>query len=241
MRHGLVTEHQFDSADELESTLADRLCAQLKAALAERPRASLIAAGGRTPHGLYQTLSDRELDWARVDIAPSDERWVAPSHPRSNVRMIGETLLRRRAAQATLLNMTVDFSNQDQCIAQTEAAYRQLAQPFDAVILGMGGDGHIASLFPGASRLAAALDPAGTAWCAHIDAPRSAITGDETDRMTLTMSGLLSSRIIYLLIRGREKLGRYHAGCQPECDPGTLPVSALLNQRQVPVHLYWAP
>jgi len=125
-------------------------------------------------------------------------------------------------------------------LADCEAAYQQLAQPFDITILGMGNDGHTASLFPHANGLEAALNPDSPELCTAIIAHQSEVTGAITERMTLSLAGLLQSKTLVLLITGQEKLDVLRKA-QAGTDVAEMPIRAVLQQDRVPVVVYWAP
>lgn len=237
----MICEHRFETGDALVEKLAAEIAARLELSLSERERASLLVSGGSSPAPLYRRLADAALDWERIDIALVDERRVAETHPRSNARFIRDTLLQQRAAKARFTGMVTGDTGAADELARVEAAYRALPRPFDVTLLGMGPDGHIASLFPRAEGLAAALDPGGENLCAAITARRSAVTGEETERMTLTLAGILNSRAIYLLLGGEAKRARYREALESGGDVQDLPVRALLHQEKVPVDVYWAP
>ncbi len=213
----------FESPDALADAAADAIEAALQGALDARGRASLVATGGRSPGPVYDRLAHADLDWAHVAVTLSDERHVDTDSPNANARLLRERLFVGPAAQAQYLPLT-DYA---------EAVLRRLL-PFDAVMLGMGEDGHIASLIPGSPVMAHAMDPAGAALTA--ESPQG-FGSPPLPRITLTLSALLQSRAIFLLIAGeakRQVISRAQAG-------EDLPVGAILNQDHVPVRIFWAP
>ena len=207
----------------LADTAADAIAAQLRAGLAARGHASLVATGGRSPGPIYDRLSQQELDWPHVAVTLSDERQVDAGSPNSNARLLRERLFPGPAAAAPFLPLT-DYA---------EPALKAL-MPFDAVLLGMGEDGHIASLIPGSPVLHTAMDPDGAAFTA--ESPQG-FGAPPVPRITLTLAALLQSRAIFLLVAGelkRQAVARAQAG-------EDLPVRALLAQDRAPVRILWAP
>ena len=213
----------FASQAELADAAAQAVEACLAAALDARARASLVATGGRSPGPVYDRLCQADLDWAHVAVTLSDERHVDAQSANSNARLLRERLFVGPAAAAQFLPLT-DYA---------EPALKQL-MPFDAVMLGMGEDGHVASLIPGSPVLVPAMDPAGAALTA--ESPQG-FGSPPLARITLTLSALLQSRAIFLLIAGeakRQVIAQAQAGAD-------LPVRAILNQGRVPVRIFWAP
>lgn len=213
----------YASSSALAQACAEAVASQLAEGLAARGRASLVATGGRSPGPVYDLLHDAPLDWAHVAVTLSDERQVDADSPDSNARLLRERLFRGPAAKAQFLPLT-DYA---------EPALRKL-MPFDAVMLGMGEDGHIASLIPGSPVMAQAMDPDGQALIA--ESPEG-FGSPPVARITLTLAALLQSRAIFLLIAGeakRQVIARAEAG-------EDLPVRAILSQDWVPVRVLWTP
>lgn len=236
----MVNEKFFDSREALLAALQEDCVAELDAALKERGQASFLVSGGSSPAPLYQRLSQINLDWSSVSVALVDERWVEREHPKSNETFVVENLLQHQAASAKLQGMKNAASTPVQGLAECEAAYRKLPQPFDLTILGMGPDGHTASLFPHAEGLEKALNPESDELCAAINANESEVTGAFTERMTLSLAGLLKSRRLVLLITGEDKLKALRAA-QEGTDVSAMPVRAVLQQSKLPLDIYWAP
>ena len=213
----------FASGDALADAAAGAIEQQLSEGLSDRGRASLVGTGGRSPGPVYDRLSRAELDWAHVAVTLSDERQVDADSPNSNARLLRERLFVGPAAAAQFLPLT-DYA---------EPALKKL-MPFDAVMLGMGEDGHIASLIPGSPVMALAMDPDGPLVTA--ESPQG-FGSPPLARITLTLSALLHSRAIFLLIAGeakRQVIAQALAGAD-------LPVRAILRQDRVPVRTFWAP
>lgn len=228
-----VQEHSFVSRDEAAQACAAHLEALLTAQLAITGSSALVVTGGSSPASCYAKLAATDLNWSRVTVVPSDERWVPTDHGSSNEKMIRETLLVDRAAAARFVSMYSDHASmQEHCDALNQHL-PTLPQPFAATLLGMGEDGHIASLFPDASNLSAGLDENSSDWCIAVETAASS-----HPRMSLTMAALMRSEQIVLLFFGDAKLDVLKVAMSGE---RTYPVSSLINQQHTPVHVFWAP
>jgi 6-phosphogluconolactonase len=232
-----LTSHEetfFPDRRRLFAGLAHDLQEKLGEIIRKRRKASLALAGGTTPGPVYEALSHAPLNWEKVSITLTDERWVHPDDPASNEYLIRDVLLRRRAADATFIPFKTNHAKASGGAATTEKRITPIL-PFDICLLGMGPDGHIASLIPGAEGYAAAVDPDGTKKVAGIHADNAA---GSPERMTLTIPGILSSRRVLLLFMGQDKLNVYN---EAKSGIGVSPIKDLLAQRKVPVHAFWAP
>lgn len=236
----MVTERLFENRAEMIAALQAECEAALRSAIEDRGEATFMVSGGSTPEPLYKALSNSDLDWESVYVALVDERWVDFDHDKSNEAFTVKHLIQNKAAVANLVGMKNTAETAAEGLADCEAAFQQLAQPFDITILGMGSDGHTASLFPHAQGLDAALNPDSNELCAAITAKQSEVTGAIVERMTLSLAGLLRSKSLILLITGDEKLAVLRAA-QADGDVKDMPIRAVLRQDRVPVIVYWAP
>jgi 6-phosphogluconolactonase len=236
----MLTERLFENRQDMVAALEVECVAALNQAIEERGEATFMVSGGSTPEPLYKSLSNVDLDWESVYIALVDERWVNFEHDKSNEAFTVKHLIQNKAAVANLIGMKNTADSAQEGLADCEAAYQQLAQPFDITILGMGSDGHTASLFPHANGLEPALNPDSPELCAAITAHESEVTGAITERMTLSLTGLLRSKTLVLLITGDEKLAVLRKA-QAGTDVAEMPIRAVLQQDRVPVVVYWAP
>ncbi len=235
----MLTERLFENRQDMVAALEAECVAALNSAIEERGEATFMVSGGSTPEPLYKSLSNVDLDWESVYIALVDERWVNFDHDKSNEAFTVKHLIQNKAAVANLIGMKNTADTAQEGLADCEAAYQQLAQPFDITILGMGSDGHTASLFPHANGLEPALNPDSPELCAAIIAHESDVTGAIIERMTLSLAGLLRSKTLVLLITGDEKLAVLRKA-QAGTDVAEMPIRAVLQQDRVPVVVYWA-
>lgn len=228
-----VREHIFEDGVALARDLALAVAEQLRAALAARGRASLVVSGGRSPIPFFHALSTQLLDWSNVWVTLADERWVAPSSPDSNERLVLENLLIGTAAAAHWVPLRSSAASAAQALAERSAAIAGMPRPFDCVVLGMGDDGHTASLFPGSTALQTD-ESESLAAVATPDPPNV-----QQPRITMTLSTLLASRQIFLPLVGDSKWRVYHRALDGAA-PLELPIAAILGQRVVPVDVYWS-
>jgi 6-phosphogluconolactonase len=190
----------FADGAALAFAFAQWTAALLQKGIDERGEALLVVSGGTTPKRFFATLALRAIDWARVTITLADERCVPDDNPRSNARLLRETLLRDHAAAARFTPLADSRLPPDQELAAANARIADLPLPADLVILGMGDDGHTASWFPGADNLAEAIDPGARALVLPMRAP-----GAPEPRLTLTARVILRARALALHIEGADK------------------------------------
>ena len=229
-----ITRRDFADRAALAAALAETVAAQLNSAISERGEASIAVSGGSTPKQFFNVLSKADLDWSKVSLTLVDERWVPPGDSRSNARLVAKNLLTNRAAAARFVPLYSDVARPGDGISSVLAALTTVPMPFDAVVLGIGTDGHTASFFPGADHLAEALDPYNSALLTTMIAP-----GIGEPRITLTLAPILASGLIALHIEGEEKndvLGQALSD-GPVQD---MPVRAVLRSGR-PVTVFWAP
>jgi 6-phosphogluconolactonase len=230
---GNLREHDFADPTELAQALAADVAGRLRNAVAERAQAVLVVSGGTTPRKFLAALAQQEFEWGRVIVTLADERWVPPTDPRSNERLVRETLLTGRAAAATFVPLYTDASDPESSLAEIAGAIDALTLPFDAVGLGLGNDGHCASLFPDGDRFDHACDPANPA---RVSAMRSPTAGEP--RITLTLAALAATRALYLHIEGAEKQTVLARVCAGEGAYARSPLRALLRASRVPMDVY---
>lgn len=223
---------RFPNAAALAEAATDVLAEAIDRPLrAGAGKASFVATGGHTPIQAYDLLHAKPLDWSRVAITLSDERWVPPDEPESNEGMLRQHLLKGPAAAARFTPLWTRAPHPEAAAQHAEPAIRALL-PFDVVLLGMGEDGHLASLFPGSPALAEGLDLESDRVC--IGVPEGAPAPDRP-RISLTLKALLDSRLIVVLIAGDSKKRTLEAAL----GGADVPIRAVLDQRRTPVRILW--
>ena len=232
-----MKEHACNSAAELAWQLADTIAQRLHLAIDLRGHAVLAVSGGKSPIALFEALRVLPLEWQRVTVLLVDERCVPHDHADSNTALVRQHLLKDQAAAATFVpffDTLPDTLDEPALIRLVDAANRRLATqpwPMDMAVLGMGDDGHTASLFPGAAGLNQALHSSGpVAWVRPATAPHA--------RLTLTLPALLATRELALAISGASKLAVFQQARLGADE--SLPVSLILNQHQTPVSVWLA-
>lgn len=225
--------HEYESRSDAATAAGKRIINALHRRLETDDNAAVVVSGGTTPAPVFSYMAHKELDWYRVHVLLSDERWVPPDHADSNEKMLRDALERSRASYAQILRyFDADRSPEDRC-SDLEREVGGLPLPFTSVLLGMGDDGHFASLFPGGSDLQSALD---------LQTSRSFVPVDTDSsphrRISMTLAALLRSDEILLLISGAGK----RAILEQAAEPGSeLPIAHLLRQLRTPVDVFWAP
>ena len=227
--HAYADENQWTSAVAavVTNALRDRLLAQT--------RGRLLVSGGSTPAPVFRALSQSAIDWPHVDIALVDERWLPPTDPDSNAHLVREHLLRGPAREARFELLARPNRSIETAVSD---ANLHAKHPADIVLLGMGDDGHTASLFPRMPGLDGALSTP-LAYVA-VDASGCPGAGAWSRRISLTPAGLAPAAVRLLLIRGQQKrelLQHVIAGT----DPHEYPVRLAFTTPGAILQVHWCP
>lgn len=228
----------FASREQMAARVGDLIEAALTAAIGKRGHATICVSGGSTPADLYRDLSLRAVDWRNVSALLVDERWVAPADASSNERFVKETLQQDRAADVSVIGLWSDAPSPADGLVEAQRRLAPVGDALDVVVLGMGNDGHTASWFPHSGGLGAALNKDGPLLSA-ITAQKSDVTGDNLERMTMTLAAVAGARRIVLLLAGDAKRATFETALEPG-PVEDMPVRAILRARP-DMWVCWAP
>ncbi len=218
---------EYADRDMLAIDVANALAGELEAALLHDDTVALAVPGGTTPGPVFDVLCAADLDWARIRVLPTDERCVPADSDRSNERLIRERLLTNRASVAQYVPLYVPGAAPEDALPEIESLIAPVL-PLSVLVLGMGGDMHTASLFPGMQGLAEALDS---------NAPTLAVARTDVQpepRITLTapvLDGALSKHLIIFGAEKREALEKAMS-----LPPEEAPIAAVMGGMTV----HWA-
>jgi 6-phosphogluconolactonase len=224
---------RFDTAAGRVAAIVERVSASLREALQTRGKAGLIVSGGSTPRPVFAALARQAIEWNKVYITLADERWVGPDDADSNEHLVRQTLLRDAAASAHFIPLKNAAADAAAGAVEADRALTAFPWPADVLMLGMGEDGHTASLFPRAPELQAALRT--DMHCIAVTPPAA-----PHQRLSLSAHALLDARAIVIDITGPAKWATYERAAAPG-PVEEMPVRLILQQQRVPVHVYWSP
>ena len=231
------TWQQFGDAHAHSLTLSQALQASLQDLLARQERVVLALSGGQSPRAMLALLSQADLDWSRVTVQWVDERLLTRYHPDSNSELIESVLLQNQAAQAQWHNFlplpqgearVLDGAEQQTVLQAALAAY----QTPDIVVLGMGTDGHTASLFADAPQFAAAMDRHQTQPLMIVEPPNASYA-----RISMTLAAILQAKMLYIAAYGAQKQALLQQAMLNK--EAQLPIAWVLQEAQhVPMHVF---
>jgi 6-phosphogluconolactonase len=226
--------NDFSSRAALDSALAENVANILEDAIAKNGKASIAVSGGSTPKGFFAELSNKDLAWDKVTITLADERWVDMDSDASNTRLVHENLLQNKAAKATFFHLKQGEELSETTLATLNAAAKGTVSPLDVLILGMGEDGHTASLFPCSDEIKPALDTTNTDILMKV-VPKTA----PHQRITFTFASLINSKNIILHLSGSAKKEVLNKALSAT-DIFEMPIRAFLQHTEINTNVYWA-
>ena len=221
----------FPTREALYDAAASVLASALTDGVAKRGQAGFAATGGSTPAPVYDRLATMTVPWDKVVVTLTDERFVPRTDPSSNEGLVRRHLLVGEATKAAFAPLSFEGVDQDEIAAKAEPGVAR-ALPFGVVVLGVGPDGHFASLFPGNPALAAGLDPTSERTVIAVPPGQPA---PDLPRISLTFQALIQASLIVLLVTGAAKKTLLEGPVDQ-----SLPIAAILNQDRAPVRILWA-
>lgn len=192
--------HEFDTPDILTQDLAKRIIDLLEQAVNAKGKASLVVSGGSTPKPLFMLLSQSDFAWEKVTITLADERWVDATHQDSNEKLVRENLIKDKAAAAKFVSLTTGAHNAQDAEAEISARIDAIDSQFDVLILGMGEDGHTASLFPCSEQISDGLD-----LTRELSAIATQPATAPHQRMSMSLAKIINAQQVFLHLTGAKK------------------------------------
>ena len=219
------------SRSEIEHDLVLAVSSKLKQSIKECGYASLLVSGGSTPIHFFQQLAAIKLDWSKVTVLPVDERFLPDSHKDQNGNLIKNNLIQKEAAQSNWFPVVLDSADSEKNLSAVREKVKGINQPFTVTILGMGTDGHTASLFPCSKELETGMAEEGE------DIIITNPTSAPYQRISFTKKAILNSKFLFLHCYGEEKkqiLDSLDSHSEKE-----YPIKAFINQKTTKIEIFW--
>ena len=224
----------YNDVDEMADAVAGDVAFIIESALDARGEALVALPGGKTPLPIFQKLAEAKLDWKRVTIIPTDDRLVPMTDERSNIRAIAGAFIR---SGARIFPITSDIDDYKLAGNSANAKLAELKFPLDLAWLGMGSDGHTASIFPGPDLDEALNAPKGRHAVGVMPDPLPPEA--PVARVTLTRSAILSARTVLITITGDDKKELLEAAIA-DGHSSKLPIGRVLAEAEQPIDIHWA-
>lgn len=225
--------NKFLSREALDLQLAKQVASQLQQAIEQNGKASIAFSGGSTPKGFFNELSRIKIDWQKVTVTLADDRWLDGAHHDSNARLIRENLLVNCASDANFFLLAQNGEFNSDLLTQLNLQAKALL-PFDVVILGMGEDGHTASIFPCSEQVEQGLDANASPALIKV-IPTTA----PYDRISFNFNALITATNLYLHIVGDAKMAVLNDALASN-DSIKMPIRAFLQQPDKVCEVFWA-
>jgi 6-phosphogluconolactonase len=230
----MFEQNNFDTREQLDLALADKVSEILQQAIALKGKASIAVSGGSTPKGFFNVLSNKNIDWEKVTITLADERWVDIHSDDSNTRLVHENLLQNNASVAKFFHLKQGEELCNETLADLNIAANNTLLPLDVLILGMGEDGHTASLFPCSAQIKQALDSNNENALMKVE-PTTA----PHQRITFSFASLSQSKNTFLHLCGDNKKQVLAKALNGE-DVFDMPIRKFLQTDNIDTQVYWA-
>lgn len=225
--------NQFETSLELTAAFANRIIDALGDAIMQKGKASLVVSGGSTPKALFNALSTTDFAWEKVTVTLADERWVDALNNDSNEKLVRENLLQNKAAAAHFVSLTTNDANAEDAQGEISQRIDAIDETFDVVILGMGEDGHTASLFPCSKQISEGLNLSRT-----LSAIATKPSTAPHQRMSMSLAKLVAAKQVFLHLTGEKKKAVLEDALANFTEL-EKPIKAVCNNTSV--ELMWAP
>ena len=227
-----VDFYSTNNSESLASDLCQCIGEILTEAIRKRGRASMAVSGGSTPIRLFKEFSLLSIDWTKIDLTLADDRWVDAKNADSNELLVRTHLIKNKAAQVNFISLKNDAKTAKEGQIYSEKMLRKIILPFDVVVLGMGSDGHTASLFPCSDELPEAMNLNNSNYLISTS-PKTA----PYERISLTARVILDSKNIFLHLNGSSKLHTLESAMEYKY-PNKMPIYTFLKNG---LSIYWSP
>ena len=228
-----MTINASQSLEQSLQQLVAMVSSTIQLCIENKQSCNVALAGGNTPKPLYEALTQENIEWDKVQFTLTDERWVLPSHASSNEKMIKQCLIGKLNDQSKFIALKNSAATAKAGELMCNTILSDAMSSLDLVILGMGEDGHFASVFPNVDNLNLLLDENSRLKCMAV-APEG-----KEERMSLTLPYLLSAKTIILFITGDKKKQIIEDILDKKPSSSQYPIAHILNQKKCPVHIYW--
>jgi 6-phosphogluconolactonase len=230
----MFEQNIFDTREQLDNALADNVSEILQQAILLNGKASIAVSGGSTPNGFFNVLSNKDIDWKKVTITLADERWVDIHSKDSNTRLVHENLLQNKASAAKFFHLKQGELLCDETLKDLNVAANKTILPLDVLILGMGEDGHTASLFPCSAQIKEGLDSNNEKALMKVE-PTTA----PHQRITFSFASLSKSKNTFLHVCGESKKQVLDKALNGD-DIFEMPIRKFLQTDDIDTQVYWA-
>ena len=229
-----LRENIFTDKTKLELELAEEISQKLDLELKNKGEANLLVSGGSTPKKLYEILSNKKIDWKNVSIGLIDERFVATNTEESNELLIKNTLLKNKAADAKFIGLIFNLNDYKENLNITISKHKPFYKSITCSILGMGSDGHTASLFPNFEEVYTDDSIYGDKMIINTKA-----TSEPSKRISYTKAKILSSKHLFLYFNGKEKLDVFNSAKENK-NASIRPISAFIHQNINTLNVFYS-
>jgi len=227
-----VDFYSTNNSESLASDLCQCIGEILTEAIRKKGRASMAVSGGSTPISLFKEFSLLSIDWTKIDLTLADDRWVDAKNADSNELLVRTHLIKNKAAQVNFISLKNDAKTAKEGQIYSEKMLRKITLPFDVVVLGMGSDGHTASLFPCSDELPQAMNLNNSNYLISTS-PKTA----PYERISLTARVIFDSKNVFLHLNGSSKLHTLESAMEYK-DPNKMPIYTFLKNG---LSIYWSP